>query len=566
LSPLVHDRNPAAPSDLRLPKRLRGSRLAAGLVALLFLALFVWPIVRLIAITVFTGGGGLEAFARIAATPMYRTAFVNTFLISGLVTLIALVAAYPIAYFMATVRPRTAKLIAFVVLLPFWTSALVRTTAWMVLLQRTGIVNSLLMGSGLTDAPIPLLYNLTGVLIGMVHVLLPFMVLPLYATFLAVDQRLISAADGLGAGRLTILRRIVLPLTAPGAAAGSLIVFMGAIGTFITPVLMGGPRQMMIAQAISYNIQKQLDWRMAGALSLVLLAVTLLLFVLYRRLFGLDRLFAADTAGVNDSDGPLAGALGIGRWPAAAVALAVGIFLIAPIVMVFPLSVSSAPFLQFPPARWTFAWYSRLAEDPKWLRASLSSLRVAAEAIAMSTVVGTAAAIAAARVPARLRAGMEILILLPMIVPTIITAIALYSQYAPLGVLGSPESLAVGHTLLAAPFVFITVGASLKGFDGNLELAALGLGASWGAMFRRIMLPAILPGILAGAVFAFITSFDDVVLSIFLTDSASRTLPRVIYEGVKDDTDPTVVALAAILITISFVLFLSSLITRKKRP
>ncbi len=547
------------------PALPRGAMLAASLVALVFLILFVWPIVRLVATTVFVDARGWEAFATIVSSPMYRTAFTNTFFISGLVTLIALLAAYPIAYFMATVQPRTAGLIAFVVLLPFWTSALVRTTAWMVLLQRRGIVNSLLMNTGITDAPIPLLYNLAGVIIGMVHVVLPFMVLPLYATFLSVDQRLIAAAEGLGAPRLTVLRRIVLPLTAPGAAAGALIVFMTAIGTFITPVLMGGPRQMMIAQAISYHMQKQLDWQMAGALSLVLLATTLALFLVYRQLFGLDRLVAADTGMASDPSGPLRRALGPGRWVAGILAVGVGIFLIAPIAMVFPLSISSSPFLAFPPARWTFDWYWKLASDPKWLRATLSSLRVAAEAITLSVVLGTAAAVAASRITPHLRAGMEVLILLPMVVPTIITAIALYSQYAPLGILGSPESLALGHTILAAPFVFITVSASLKGFDRNLELAALGLGASWAAMFRRIMLPTILPGILAGAVFAFITSFDDVVLSIFLTDSASRTLPRVIYEGIKDDTDPAVVALAAILITISFLAFLLSLVAKGRR-
>ncbi|MBX3568673.1 MAG: ABC transporter permease subunit [Rhizobiaceae bacterium] len=555
----------ARPPPSRLPLLPRGAGLAAGLVVLVFAVLFVWPIVRLIATTVFVDARGWTAFATIVSSPMYRTAFTNTFFISGLVTLITLLAAYPIAYFMATVQPRTAKLIAFVVLLPFWTSALVRTTAWMVLLQRRGIVNSLLMNTGITDAPIPLLYNLSGVIIGMVHVLLPFMVLPLYATFLSVDQRLIAAAEGLGAPRFTVLRRIVLPLTAPGAAAGALIVFMSAIGTFITPVLMGGPRQMMIAQAISYHMQKQLDWQMAGALSLVLLAVTLVLFLVYRQVFGLDRLVAADAGVAGDPDGPLRGVLGLGRLPAGIMAVAVGLFLIAPIAMVYPLSISSSPFLQFPPARWTFDWYAKLADDPKWLRAALSSLRVAAEAIALSVILGTAAAVAASRIAPRLRAGMEVLILLPMVVPTIITAIALYSQYAPLGILGSPESLAIGHTILAAPFVFITVSASLKSFDRNLELAALGLGASWSAMFRRIMLPAILPGILAGAVFAFITSFDDVVLSIFLTNSASRTLPRVIYEGIKDDTDPAVVALAAILITISFGAFLLSLLARDRR-
>jgi len=533
-------------------------------ILLLLLVFFVWPIAGVVGTSFLADGLSFEHYVKAVSSPVYRQVFANTLMIGALVTFGTILASYPFAYVMATASPRTARILAFVVLLPFWTSALVRTTAWIVLLQRNGILNNLLTSSGLLDEPVAFLYNLSGVLIGMIHVLMPFMVFPLYAAFRAIDGRLVEAAAGLGAGRLAVARRIILPLTAPGVAAGGLIVFMSALGYYITPSLMGGPRQTMIAQMISYHMMEQLDWGMASALSLILLGATLAIFGVFQRFFGFDRLWSGETgAGIGlgsvDPGGPVV------RWTAGAMAAAGAAFLMAPILIVFPMSISSSPFVRFPPTAWTLRWYENLAATPKWATALGSSVRVAVVAIVLSLILGSMAAIGVSRLRHRGKAMIEALILAPMIVPPIILAIALYYLYAPLGVLGSPESLALGHALLAVPFVFITVRAALRGFDRNLELAALGLGAGWMTMFRRVMLPAIWPGVVAGAVFAFITSFDDVVLALFLTDVRSRTLPRVIYEGVKHDIDPTIVAVAALLVLTSLCALVASLTIRTRR-
>ena len=534
-----------------------------GLVLLIVIfASFVWPIATLMMAS-FVDGGNFDAYAKLATSPLYQRAFTNTFVIAGLVTVIAMAAAYPLAYLMASVPPGTARVLTFVVLLPFWTSALVRTAAWMVLLQRNGAINNALTSIGIVDEPVAFLYNLPGVIIGMVHVLLPFMVLPLYAAFRALDGQLLQAAEGLGAGAGTLVRRIILPLTAPGAAAGALIVFMSAIGYYITPALMGGPRQMMLSQMISYHMQEQLDWAMASALSLVLLGSTLIVFFVFQRFYGFDRLFASETGTAIDPSVARKGG-GVAWRIALVLGLVVAFFLLAPILVVFPLSFASAPFIQFPPAEWTTIWYSKLAADPKWLAALLSSLRVAGIAVVASVVFGTLAAIVVSRLSGPFARLLEVMLVAPLVVPPIIVAISLYYFHARGPFMGSHELLAFGHALLALPFVYITVRATLRSFEPNFELAAIGLGASWLVMFRRVMLPSLLPGIAAGAVFAFITSFDDVVLALFLTTAKSRTLPRVIYEGALDDIDPAIIAVAVILILFALAALLTSLFIRKR--
>jgi putative spermidine/putrescine transport system permease protein len=244
--------------------------------------------------------------------------------------------------------------------------------------------------------------------------------------------------------------------------------------------------------------------------------------------------------------------------------LVVAFFLLAPILVVFPLSFASAPFIQFPPAEWTTIWYSKLAADPKWLAALLSSLRVAGIAVVASVVFGTLAAIVVSRLSGPFARLLEVMLVAPLVVPPIIVAISLYYFHARGPFMGSHELLAFGHALLALPFVYITVRATLRSFEPNFELAAIGLGASWLVMFRRVMLPSLLPGIAAGAVFAFITSFDDVVLALFLTTAKSRTLPRVIYEGALDDIDPAIIAVAVILILFALAALLTSLFIRKR--
>lgn len=540
-----------------------GPWLAIVPILLLLTVTFGLPVLRILLTSFGTDGFTLEKYAKALGSAVYLRIYFNTFAISLLVTLTCLVVSYPLAWAMAIASPTVRKLLVFVVLLPFWTSALVRTTAWIVILQRKGILNDLLLQAGFVEEPLAFLYNLSGVLIGMVHVLMPFMVFPLYAAFRSIDPNLVLAARGLGASQTAVLRRVILPLSLPGAAAGSLIVFSTSVGYYITPSLMGGPGQTMIAQMISFHMLRQLDWGMASALATLLLIATLGIVLAFRRLLSFDRLFGGTgrlEASSLDASGSTWSRLG-----GLALSLGIVVFLLSPTLLVFPLSFSSAPFLSFPPPDWTLRWFARLLEDPKWLRAFLSSAQVAALAVSLAVVVGTAAAIGLARIGRRWRGPLEILFLTPLIVPTIVVAIGLYYVLAPVGLHGSRAALAVGHAALAVPFVVITVRAALKGFDDNLELAARGLGAGTPTVLQRIMLPIIAPGIAAGAIFAFITSFDDVVLALFLTDARSRTLPRVIYEGVTHDIDGTIIAVAALLVTLSTIALCLSVFAEKRQ-
>ncbi len=548
----------------RLLRRHAGWLGIAPLVALLVIA-FAVPVVSLLRLSFGEAGFTLEHFVRIATVPLYRSVLLTTLTISVLTTLLCVVMSYPVAYLMATVGPRMRAALIVVVLLPFWTSSLVRTTAWIVILQGNGILNRLLMGVGLTSEPVAFVYNLSGVLIGMTHVLMPFVVLPLYAALRGLDLSTVQAAEGLGARPATVFFRIVVPLTAPGAVAGATIVFMNALGFYITPALMGGPAQTMISQMIADNVGRQLDWGFAAALSTVLLGATLVLFVLFQRVFGLDRLFAGGGTKSGEpfrltSRGRTAGGLF-----GAVMGFAVAVFLIAPILVVFPMSLGSSPFLAFPPTDLSFKWYVSFFENSKWVGALVRSLEVAAVTVAGAVVLGTAAAIGLDRIGPRWRRVLETVFVLPMIVPVIILAVGLYYLFAPVGLVASIWGLAIGHTVLAAPYVFITVRAALKTFDPNLELAAIGLGAPWGTMARRILVPVILPGILAGAVFAFITSFDDVILALFLTNIRTRTLPKLMYEGVAHEIDPTIIAAAGLIILVTvLVLALDLVLTRKR--
>ncbi len=277
----------------RLELRRQFGYVALLLPALVLLVvLFVYPIARLLVTSVYADGQfTLEHYRRIVEVDLYLRVLRTTFVIALQVTGICLALGYPLAYFLASLRPRTARLLMILVLIPFWTSILVRTYAWMVLLQRQGVVNRWLLELGLIDEPLRMMYNRIGVLVGMSHVLLPFMVLPTYAVMRGIDRTLLRAAANLGASPVQAFLRVFLPLSLPGVAAGSLLVFILALGFFITPALMGGRTDMMIAQLIETQIRTELNFSFAAALAAVLLVITLVIFVIYNRLLGIDKMF-----------------------------------------------------------------------------------------------------------------------------------------------------------------------------------------------------------------------------------------------------------------------------------
>lgn len=198
-------------------------------------------------------------------------------------TLLVLVIGYPLSYALSRAKGLAFSLILVCIVIPYFTSVIVRTYAWMVILGRNGIINQFLLGLGIVDEPLQLMYNRLGVVIGMTYVLLPYMVLTLYAAMSAVDHRLLQAAEGMGAKPLTVFTKVFLPLTLHGVVAGSLIVFILAIGFFITPALMGGPGDVMMATLIEREIEISQNWPVAALMTIVLLTITLVLYAIYGR-------------------------------------------------------------------------------------------------------------------------------------------------------------------------------------------------------------------------------------------------------------------------------------------
>ncbi|WP_410017139.1 ABC transporter permease [Pseudomonas sp. 5P_3.1_Bac2] len=225
-----------------------------------------------------------------AEESIYLQAFARTIGISTSITLICLLLAYPVAWLLANLPAQQSKRLMLLVIVPFWTSLLVRTTAWYVLLQPNGVVNSLLSGLGLVSEPLQLMFNRTGVLIGMTHIMLPFMILAIYSVMKGISPIYLRAAQSLGAKPLTAFVRTYIPQTLAGVGAGCFLVFVLSLGYYITPALLGGAGDEMISQLISLQTNQQLNWGLAGALSVYLVLFTAFFYFVFNRLVGIDRL------------------------------------------------------------------------------------------------------------------------------------------------------------------------------------------------------------------------------------------------------------------------------------
>jgi putative spermidine/putrescine transport system permease protein/spermidine/putrescine transport system permease protein len=236
------------------------------------------------------GGLSTENYARIVNSGAYLRILWATFKVSFIVTAACFVLGYPLSYFLSQLPPRAAAICMYAVLLPFWTSLLVRTYAWLVLLQKNGLINGWLMSLGLVDEPLALVHNLTGTVVGMTHIMLPFLVLPLYASMKAIDRDYIRAASNLGASPIGAFWRVFFPLSLPGVSAGLLLVFVLCLGFFVTPALLGGGKIVMIAMRIERSIALYSNWGAASALGVVLLVITLLVLYVASRLMRIDRM------------------------------------------------------------------------------------------------------------------------------------------------------------------------------------------------------------------------------------------------------------------------------------
>ncbi|WP_137392280.1 ABC transporter permease [Rhodoligotrophos defluvii] len=277
-------------------------RNAAGPVLLLlapaviiYAAFFLWPTVQMLLRSAYVDGTlSLGNYRELLSTPLYGKVIWTTLRFSVITTAVCLVLGYPLAMLLARASGLTRFLLLLAVTTPYWLDYIVRTYSWMVMLGRNGIVNQALVALGLVQVPTSHLSSDFAVLVGMVQVMLPLMVLCLYAGMARIDPALLDAAAAHGASAFAAFRTVFLPLSMPGVIAGSLLTFVNTLGFYITPALLGGPQQTMISQSIDTLASKLLDWPLASALAVVLLVVTVGLLALFNRFFGFERLAGAE--------------------------------------------------------------------------------------------------------------------------------------------------------------------------------------------------------------------------------------------------------------------------------
>ncbi len=252
---------------------------------LLIVFFFIVPVTMLLLRSVLEPVPGMQNYAALLGSTTYLRVFLNTFLVAGVVTIVSIFVGYPVAWLLAIMPEKWSRIVLAIIILSMWTNLLARTYAWMVLLQRTGVINKTLMALGLIDKPLALVNNLVGVTIGMTYIMLPFVILPLMGVIRSIDPAILRAAALCGAGKLQCFLRVLLPLSLPGIAAGALMVFVMSLGYFVTPALLGGTSNMMLAELVAQFVQSLVNWGMGGAAALVLLVVTLTLYAIQLRYF-----------------------------------------------------------------------------------------------------------------------------------------------------------------------------------------------------------------------------------------------------------------------------------------
>lgn len=246
------------------------------------------------------------------------------------------------------------------------------------------------------------------------------------------------------------------------------------------------------------------------------------------------------------------------RWLLRFFSALVLFFLMAPILAIIPLSFNAEPFFTYPMPGFSLRWYEDVFASADWQLAARNSVIVAIFATLLSTILGTLAAIGLNRPDCPWKMALSAIIISPIVIPVVVAAVGIFYFYADIGLLNTLTGLILSHTALGAPFVMITVAATLEGFDHRLMRAAASLGAAPTTAFRRVMLPIIMPGVVSGAIFAFVTSFDDVVVALFVTGAEQKTLPRQMWSGLREQISPAITAVATLLIIVAAALMLTA--------
>jgi len=578
--------NASVTSTGETPSRSRGITLGPlwlTLPGVLFLLAFlVYPSLRLLSLSVIQNGTGafsLSAFARFFGPSVYRQVLQTTFSIALQTTGYCLVFGYPLAYWLSGLPKRRQQAVALLVLLAFWTSTLVKSFAWLVLLGRNGFVADVMHALGFSGGD-RLLFNRPAVIFAISHTLLPLAVVTMLPVMNQIDRRMSLAAATLGGDRAQVFWRIYFVSSMRGVAAAGLLVFIGALGFFITPTLLGSPHEMMLGQLIIVQINELQNWQLGSALSVVLVSTALVSCFIYNLIFGMSSL-ADDRHAVRSSHhrhlrrfgNRIVNGLGLvfshvlGVYdrhvrpvtrvsPLAVYSCAVIFVLLFPIVAIVPMAFTADTFLSFPPKGFSLRWFEAYFESPLWIGATVRSFGIGLVTALVTTTITTLAALGIARSKTRATGALFLLFLLPMIIPSIITAVALFFLCAHISLVATNLGIIIGHVLIAMPIVFVILLTTFKGHDWALDHAAGTLGANRLQVLRRITLPSIRNGLVAGFVIGFLTSFEELTVALFIGGGIKTTLPKQLWDDILLQVNPTLAAASTVMLVVVTLLFL----------
>lgn len=463
--------------------------------------------------------------------PAARIILRNTFVVAGVAAVASVVIAYPVAMFITQLRPRPRRIALWLVLLPLWTSVVVRMYSLQLIL---GQVNTL--------------YTERAAIIGMISYLVPYLVLILYSGMSRIDPTLMVASRALGAGPLRTLRLIFLPLASQATWAGLMLMFVIGLGFFLTPALLGGSGDMTVAMYILQQVRIN-DWGAASAMGMCLLVIAVIVYLAVDRIFGIERLTTLGTGDASLGTGS-DGHSWMPRWLRCALGGWSGLVFAAltlPLVYVVVVSFSSKSYLSFPPPALSTKWYAALFSDPSWRDSLVLSLRVGLATTVMATVLGLLTALAMTRSRAINSGPVRAVLILPVIVPVTLLAAGIYDLVLRTGQSGTLLGFALPHTLLALPFTTMILKGSLSQVGRSFELAARTLGARPLRAFRSVTLPLIVPGLAAAAAIAFVTSWDEVVIAM-LVQYILPTLPVKLFTVVQASLTPVVASISSLIL------------------
>ena len=523
--------------------------------AVFLVLFFVWPTILVLSQSLLGEGAWLSQYTKFLSSAGYVRILVRTLVMAGLVSTLCLLIAYPYAYLMSQVRGHMLTALTGVVLISFFTSVMVRSFAWIVMMQRNGIIDRLVQSIGLES--FVLRGSTLGVTVAMVQVMLPFMIFPLYSAMIGIDRRLRIASTSLGANGWTTFWRIYWPLSLPGVVSGWVIVFITSLGFYIIPGLVGSPQEQLLSQLIYTLIDTVLNVPLASAASMLLLVMALAVVLPAMTRFDVMGGVTARAGQAHEDTSRPAAWLYI--WAAI-----VSIALLLPSLVVIPLSFPGNASFAFPPTSWSTRWYERFFSSEEWYGSLLASLQVAFLTMLLSVALSVSAALAMRRMSSSLRATFRSFVMAPRIVPGIIIALAIYGLFLTSGLNATYSGFVIAHTVLALPFSFIPIMTALNQFDARLEQASASLGAGRITTLFRVMLPLIAPGLVTGGLFAFVISFDEVVVSLFISGTELRTLPVKMYRSIATDIDPTIAAASTMLLLLTVGLVIGSSLLSKK--